>query len=86
MAKMWKNSYKVDVTTSGGYTASFDDSANTGQGSAAYASVMSGQDIHGIVEDNEIVIPFHAVDHAVITFSRTEVDKPVDDMCVVEEP
>lgn len=80
--KMYKNQYKVVVTTKGNYTATFDDAAIAGVGAMANAALMAHQDIRGQVGDDEIFIPANAVDHAVITFSRTEVDKPADTTCV----
>lgn len=80
--KMYKNQYKVVVTTKGAYTATFDDAAIAGVGAMANTALMAHQDIRGQVGDDEIFIPAKAVDHAVITFSRTEVDKPADTTCV----
>lgn len=80
--KMFKNQYTVAVTTKGGYTATFSDSANDGVGAMANAALMNHQDIRGQVGDDDIFIPAKAVDHAVITFTRTEVDKPADTTCV----
>lgn len=80
--KMFKNQYTVAVTTKGGYTATFDDSANDGVGASANAALHAGQDIEGMSGDDYVFIPAKAVDHAVITFSRTEVDKPEDTTCV----
>lgn len=82
MADMiYKNQIKVVVTTQGAYTATFDDSANAGVGASAYAALQAHQDIVGVVGDDTIFIPFEAVDHAVVTISRTQVEKPADEMC-----
>lgn len=84
--KMYKNQYKVVVTTKGGYTATFDDSVNAGMGAMANAALHAGADIVGTVgsgdDAKEVFIPQKAVDHAEITFSRTEVEKPADATCV----
>lgn len=80
--KMFKNQYTVAVTTQGGYTATFSDSANDGVGASVNAALHAHQDIQGESGDDNVFIPFEAVDHAVITFTRTEVDKPADTTCV----
>lgn len=80
--KMYKNQYKVVVTTKGGYTATFDDSVTAGAGAMANAALMAHEDLRGQAGDDFVFIPGKAVDHAVITFSRTQVDKPADDTCV----
>lgn len=81
MANMYKNQYKVVVTTKGAYTATFDDSVTAGVGASANAALHAGTDIEGVVGDDYIFIPAKAVDHAVITFSRVSVEKPADETC-----
>lgn len=75
--KMKKSQYKVVVTTKGGYTGTYDDSVTAGVGSAVNAALNAKQDIRTATD----IIPFHAVDHAVITFTLAEVDKPEDPTC-----
>lgn len=81
MANTYKNQYKVVVTTKGGYTATFDDSANAGVGASANAALHACNDIEGVSGDDTVFIPAKAVDHAVITFSRVTAEKPADETC-----
>lgn len=76
---------KVDVTTKAGFTATADDAVAKGQGTAAYGVLQSiNTEMRNVVISdgtNETIIPFHAVDHAVVTKTRTSVADPADDTC-----
>ena len=80
----YQNSYKVEITTSGGYTATADDSVMAGVGATAYADLHAGTDLCILQEDGEIHIPYGAVDHAIVTLTRTEVEPTEDPTCVEE--
>ena len=81
----YKNYVKVDVTTKAGFTATADDSVVEGQGTAAYGVIQSiNTEMRNVVISdgtNETIIPFHAIDHAIVTKTRTEVADPTDDIC-----
>ena len=83
--KIKKGQYKVDITTFGGFTATADDAVIDGQGGSVYSSIVNGRDVMIRNNGQLTFIPFHAVDHAIITHTTEEVDAPVDDTCVVEE-
>lgn len=83
------NAYTVTVNTIGGASVTFTDGADTpGAGASANAALEGHQDIKGLgvvgeaAEASNVFIPFHAVDNAVITFSRTTGEKPADTTCV----
>ncbi len=83
----YENAYTVEIHTLGGTTVTFADSADTpGAGTSAYTALMGHQDICGLgaVEGGDpanFFIPFHAVDAAIYSLSRTEGEAPVDDTC-----
>lgn len=77
----WNNKYSVEITTGGGYTATADDAVTDGVGSSARSLLAAGADITIATATGEIFIPFHAVDHAVITLTRTDDPDPVDPTC-----
>lgn len=81
---MYANSYKVTVKTLGGNTIVFDDSTDTGAGAAAYGALDNGQDIKANVSAKLNIVPFNAVDSAVVEVTRSEVDDPTDETCVTD--
>lgn len=81
----YKNSIKVEITTGAGYTATADDATLAGVGAAAYADLHAKNDLCIQTADGEIHIPYHAVDHAIITITREETEDPADPTCVTEE-
>ena len=81
---MYVNSYKVTVKTLGGTTIVFDDAVDAGSGAAAYAALDGGYDIKAYVSGNLNIVPFHAVDSAVIEVTRSEQEEPADETCVTE--
>ena len=76
---------KVDVTTKAGFTATADDAVVKGQGTAAYGVIQSiNTEMRNVVISdgtNETIIPFHAIDHAVVTKTRSTVQDPQDIIC-----
>lgn len=81
---MYANSYEVTVKTLGGTTVVFNDAVDAGAGAAAYGAIDNQADIKANVSGNLNIIPFHAVDSVVIELTRSEVDDPTDETCVVE--
>ena len=81
---MYANSYKVTVKTAGGSTVVFNDATDAGAGASAYGAVDTGIDIKANVSGKLNIIPFHAVDTVVVEITRSEVDDPTDETCVVE--
>lgn len=80
----YQNQIKVEITTGAGFTATADDSVTFGVGSSAWATLQAQCDVQ-IMGDGEITfIPFHAVDHAIVTITRTEVEDPEDPTCVTD--
>lgn len=83
---MTKQLVKVDVTTIGGFTKTADDSVLAGQGTAAYGALENGRDIIVADATEKTIIPFSAVDHAVVTLTLTQAQDPVDPTCVTPTP
>lgn len=79
---MYVNEYSVEITTSGGYTTTADDAAVAGAGSAAMTCLENAQDVKIPTGTGSIIIPYSAVDHAVVTLTRTSVADPTDPTCV----
>lgn len=80
----YQNQIKVVITTGAGYEATADDAVVAGVGSSTWATLVNQGDVQ-IPNGGEIIfIPFHAVDHAVVTITRTEVEDPEDPTCVTE--
>lgn len=84
MAKIWQNNYKVEITTGAGFTATADDAVTPGQGGSAWTALQGRMDVIIQGESETTFIPFHAVDHAIVTLTREEVDAPDDAACVQE--
>ena len=85
---MYVNQYTVAVKTLGGTEVTFDDSTDAGAGAAAYAALEAKQDIKANVTSNDettlVIIPFHAVDSAAVSFTRTQAEDPADPTCPTE--
>lgn len=77
----FKNSYKVDITTASGYTVSADDDSVAGVGASAYTMIKSGQDVSIATGTGEVFVPFNAIDHVVVTLTRTSYTRPADPTC-----
>lgn len=79
---------RVVITTFGGFTYTADDAVKKGQGTSVAIALENGRDIHSAsADDSEItVIPFRAIDHAVITKQMTDVADPADDICPEPQP
>lgn len=81
---MTKPLISVSITlTSGGNAITAADTATSGVGSAVYAALLAGQDLH-FNNGTEYIIPYHAVALAVVTRTTETVEKPADDLCVTE--
>lgn len=81
---MTKPLISVEITLlSGGDAITAADTATSGVGSAVYAALLAGNDLH-FNNGDEYIIPFHAVAYAVVTRTTETVEKPADDLCVTE--
>lgn len=81
MATVNKPYYSVAVTTIGGYTHTFADTASMKIGKSAWSALQGAIDIKIDDGTNVYFIPFHAVDRAILTVTATEETKPVDVNC-----
>lgn len=82
---MTKQQVKVVITTQAGFSATADDAVSAGQGTAAYGALENHRDVVIAAETEKTFVPYHAVDHAVITFTRSTVDDPEDPTCVTDD-
>lgn len=82
---MKQTSISVVITTLGGNEFTFADSVSPGLGVAALYALERGQDVIGTAEGSKIIVPYHAIDNAVVTMSTETAEDPEDDTCVVEE-
>lgn len=80
---MTKQQVKVEITTAANFTVTADDAVVAGQGTAAYSALEAGRDQHIVNGANITFIPYHAVDHAIITLTQATVADPDDPTCVV---
>lgn len=84
MADIYKNSYSVEITTGGSYTATANDATVEGQGAAAVAAIEGHQDVKILTSTGFIYIPYGAIDHAIVTLTRATAEAPEDETCVEE--
>ena len=77
----WNNKYSVEITTGSGYTVTADDAVVAGVGSSVRSMLAAGEDLTIATATGEIFIPFHSVDHAVVTLTRTNDPDPTDPTC-----
>ena len=82
MATKRINSYTVTVYTLGGGEFSASDSADAKNGYNAYQQLLHHEMIVIVGDEADVYIPFHAVDHAVVSHS-TETAEYSDNNCVV---
>lgn len=82
---MTKPLITVQITLmNGGEPITAADTATNAVGSAVYAALLAGNDLHFNNGTNEYIIPFHAVAVAMVTRTTTTVDAPADSLCVTE--
>lgn len=81
---MTKTQVSVVITTQGNYSVTADDATVAGQGTAAYTALENHRDVIVKGEEDIKVIPFAAIDHAVVTLTSSTVDDPTDEMCPAE--
>lgn len=72
-----KVSYSVAIKTLGGTSKTVTGDA----GAAAYSALGTHADIVIREEGSVTIIPFHAVDSAVVTITTSTVDDPTDNTC-----
>lgn len=78
---MTQQNARVVITTAVGFNVTADDATVKGQGTAAYGAIQNRRDVT-VNNNGEITfIPYHAIDHAVITLTTSTVADPVDDVC-----
>ena len=81
---MTKPLISVSITLlSGDNAITAADTATSGVGSAVYAALLAGQDLH-FNNGTEYIIPFHSVAMATVTRTTQTVEKPADALCVAE--
>lgn len=83
---MTKQQVKVVVTTGAGFSVTADDAVLAGQGTAAYGALEGGRDIVVADATEKTYVPYNAVDHAVVTFTLSQVTDPDDPTCVTPTP
>lgn len=85
MATVTRPYYSVEVFTLGGGDFTIADEADIKSGKATWDALQRRTDICVATsisdEDVTLFIPFHAVDHAILTVTPTEVEKPEDPNC-----
>lgn len=87
MAKYPKGLKTIEVHTIGGATITAADTAEKGIASNALSEFEKFSTMHIATGENEItLVPFHAVDHIVVTTSTTEVERPDPYGCEEETP
>lgn len=87
MAKFPKGLKTIEVHTIGGATITAADTAKKGIASNALSEFDMGKTMHIDTGENETtLVPFHAVDHIVVTTSKTEVERPDPYGCEEETP
>ena len=82
---MTKYNKTLAITTIGGYTVSVSDATVAGVASSVYDAMFRKEDLHFNNGTNEVFIPFHAIDHVIITSATATADDPVDANCTVIE-
>lgn len=85
MATYNKPLYSVAVTTLGGNEFTIADTSSSNSGSAAVAAIEHKADIRTEESGTITIIPYHAIDNAVVTVSSSSADYPVDANCPEEE-
>lgn len=82
---MFKQQVKVEITTSANFTATADDAVRSGQGTAAYGAIENHRDVIIDAGTTKTIIPYGAIDHAVVTLTMSEVADPEDPTCVTND-
>lgn len=83
---MTKQQVRVVVTTGAGFSVTADDAVLAGQGTAAYGALDAGRDIVVATATEKTYVPYHAIDHAVVTFTLSQETDPDDPTCVTPTP
>lgn len=83
MASRNKHTYSVTVKTIGGDTFTAADGAGSKAGYTAYQSFLHGDVIEIPGEGTATYVPYHAVDHIVVT-ATTSAEEYTDSTCVTE--
>ena len=83
MAERIKHTYEVTVNTIGGGTFTATDTDDSRAGYAAYQYILHGDTVKIPGENSDTLIPYHAIDYAVVT-DTTSTEEYTDDTCVEE--
>lgn len=82
---MTKQQVKVVISTGAGFSVTADDAVLAGQGTAAYGALENGRDVVVANATEKTYVPYHAIDHAVVTLTLSTVDDPEDPTCVTDD-
>lgn len=87
---MYKTTYQLTVGDSTHSTTVFvDDAPTVGAASAALAQIKACRDVDSVIPgDNAavvMIIPYHAIEYAMVEPTRTEVEDPTDDTCITDD-
>lgn len=85
---MYKTNYRLSVVLAADSAISaFEDSQeHPGAATAALAQIKSCRDVDSVGEEANTIIPYHAIDYAVVEATRSEESDPVDDNCNTGDP
>lgn len=83
---MYKTNYRLSVVLAADSAISaFEDSQeHPGAATAALAQIKSCRDVDSVGEEANTIIPYHAIDYAVVEATRSEESDPVDDNCITD--
>jgi len=79
--------YRVEIKTVGGNTATADDTVKEGQGVAAYGAIKAFRAVSFVNgSDQEVYIPYHAIDEVIITTTMQAITPAQDAVCPTPTP
>lgn len=81
MATYNKPLYSVAIKTLGGNEFTIADTSSSNSGSAALASIEAKADIRTEASGTITIIPYHAIDSAVVTVTSSSTERPEDANC-----
>ena len=84
MAKVTKQTLEVKITDIGGHEFTATDTDEVKAGSLAFNLFMAGDVVEIKGENDTTYVPYHAIDHVVVTRTSSE-EEITDDTCVPDE-
>lgn len=83
---MYKTEYRLSVVLSYDLAIrAFEDSQeHPGAATVALAQIKSCRDVDSVGAEANNIIPYHAIDYAVVEANRSEESDPVDNNCIVD--